>query len=348
MNRSSILLLTLALAAGSGCKTIPAPDATAPGALAHMKEVNAPADPIRSNMLTYIQTVAHSKDTAEMEQRRTVLINSVASAIRKIRTIQPYKGDDRYRAATEDLLDKMYAILTEDYGRLVDLKKISEQSYDAMEAYMEARKQANNKLQEARDETAQVEELFAKDYNIRLVENTDELGKKLEKASAAMGHQSKVFLLYFKAYKQEERLIEALDKNDISGIEQNKDALQDFAQEGLEKLASVSPLDGDDSLIQASRQLLEFYKAEANKSELFLDLALKKDRLDRAKQSIDSMDPARRTKDQIDSFNKLVNEYNALAQRSNALNSELNNNRKVLIDRWNRTSDLFLSRHVPK
>ncbi|MCB1171448.1 MAG: hypothetical protein KDK25_13975 [Leptospiraceae bacterium] len=343
--RIPCMLLAFALLS---CATIPAPDATPAGALAHMKQVGNPVDPIRNNMLKYMQSVAHSKDPADLEQKRRNLINSVGQAIQTVRAVSPYKGDNRYRESTLELLETMYAILTEDYGRLVDLKKIAEQSYDTMEAYMEARRQANEKLEEAGDDAARVEENFAKDYKINLISKEDELGRKLKLASAAMGHQSDLFLIYFKPYKQEVYLIEALDRNDISGIEQNRESLAEYAREGQSKLASVQPHRGDDSLIRATKALLDFYEYEAEKTAIFVDLALKKDRLERAKRSIDSTDPANRTREQVDSFNKLVNEYNTLVNRANAVNNELNQKRKGLTDQWNNFSDSFLARHVPR
>lgn len=344
-NRINYLGLALFMA---GCATIPAPDATPAGALAHMKQVGSPVDPIRSSMLQYMQSVAHRKDPADLEQKRRNMINSVDQAIRTVRSVSPYKGDNRYRESTLELLETMYAILTEDYGRLVDLKKIAEQSYDTMEAYMEARRQANEKLEEAGDEAAKVEEVFAKDYDINLISQEDELGRKLKLASAAMSHQSKLFLIYFKPHKQEAYLMEALDRNDISGIEQNRESLAEYAREGRSRLAEVAPHRGDDSLIRATKALLDFYEYEAEKTAIFVDLALKKDRLERAKRSIDSTDPSRRSQEQIESFNKLVNEYNSLVNRANSVNNELNQKRKALTDQWNNLSDAFLSRHVPK
>ena len=155
-------------------------------------------------------------------------------------------------------------------------------------------------------------------------------------------------MIDLKPYKQEVYLIEALDRNDISGIEQNRESLAEYAREGQSKLAAVQPHRGDDSLIRATKALLDFYEYEAEKTAIFVDLALKKDRLERAKRSIDSTDPANRTREQVDSFNKLVNEYNTLVNRANAVNNELNQKRKGLTDQWNNFSDSFLARHVPR
>lgn len=330
------------------CATIPAPDGTPAGALAHMKEVGQPVEPIRGNMLTYMQSVAHSKDPVDLERKRRNLINSVRDAIQRVQRLTSYKGDDRYRESTLELLETMYAILNEDYGRLVDLKKIAEESYDTMEAYMEARRQANLRLDEAADDAAAVEEKFASDYNINLVERDDETGRKLSLASAAMGYQSDIFLIYFKPYKQEVYLMEALDKDDISGIEQNRESLQEYAREGLEKLQSIKAHKGDDSLLRVARQVMQFYDEEAEKTAVFVDLALKKDQLERAQQSLESVDASSRTQAQVDSYNRLVNEYNSLVNRANAINSDLNQKRKALVDLWNNTNDRFLARHVPK
>ena len=53
-----------------------------------------------------------------------------------------------------------------------------------------------------------------------------------------------MYLIFFKAYKQEGYLMEAVSKNNITGIEQNKSSLLRYAQDGLEKLKSYKSFPG--------------------------------------------------------------------------------------------------------
>ena len=58
-------------------------------------------------------------------------------------------------------------------------------------------------------------------------------------------------------------MIKALDKKDINGIEQNKNALLKSSTENLPKLEQIGAYQGDGSLIISSQKLLQFYKDEA-------------------------------------------------------------------------------------
>jgi len=46
----------------------------------------------------------------------------------------PWKGDRSYRNSSVAYLKLVYHVFNEDYGKILNLEEIAEQSYDAMEA----------------------------------------------------------------------------------------------------------------------------------------------------------------------------------------------------------------------
>ena len=61
--------------------------------------------------------------------------------------MQPYKWRWCFRDSVVRYLELSYAVLNNDYAKIMDMEEISEQSYDAMEAYMLAQQIANDKME---------------------------------------------------------------------------------------------------------------------------------------------------------------------------------------------------------
>ena len=71
------------------------------------------------------------------------------------------------------------------------------------------------------------------------IPNKDKIGKKLEEAGKVYKYTNPIYLIFFKSYKQEMYLINAQNKGDVSGMEQNKNALMQDAKEGKKKLKQI-------------------------------------------------------------------------------------------------------------
>ncbi|MBX7059503.1 MAG: hypothetical protein K1X75_15680 [Leptospirales bacterium] len=343
-----ITVCSICVAAMLGCAS-PLRDIDPARANADMQALAGPSEHIVADMLAYIQAGAHGSNPAAVEAKRAALIGSVENAILRANQVNPYNGDQRYKNAVLDFYNTLYAVLRRDYANLVNLEEIREQSYDDMEAYLSARAKANEKLDEASARLRQQEALFAADYRITLIEAQSENSRKLQIASQVLDYHSKIFLLNFRSYKQEGHLMDALNRADVSSLEQNRETLLDYAEQGLTELSSFGPYNADTSLLAASRNNLEFYRDEAARDmPTILDYLLKKDQFDEARRSMDLMPPASRTQQSVDSFNRLVGEMNALGARYNQVNQRLNQRRGQLVNQWNQVNEGFLHRHVPR
>jgi hypothetical protein len=226
------------------------------------------------------------------------------------------------------------------------MEEIAEQSYDAMEAYMLAQEKANEKLQEASARQNAMQKQFASKYNITLIESESVTEAKMKVASMVMKHYNEVYLIFFKAYKQEGYLMEALNQKKVNSIEQNLNSLESFADQGLEKLKDLKGYGGDASLIIACRNMLNFYKDEVKKGAAMTDYFLKEENFAKLKKQFDAKG-SKRTQQDIDQYNKGVNDMNAAGTTYNSTNNELNKQRTNSLNGWNNAVKKYMDAYIP-
>ncbi len=318
-------------------------------AVSYLDLISSKYDQISKDMWEYIKTAAHTKSAFRVESKRKALIRSVEKTTAEVKVMKGFNNDTSLKDAVLKYLTALHAVLTEDYAKLVNMEEIAEQSYDDMEAYMLAKKEAGDKMDQISNKLdAQVKE-FAKNNNIKLLENTDQLYKNLKIAGQVMDYYSIIYLVFFKSYKQENALVGLLDKNDINQIEQNRGALLNFAGDGLKKVGSMKGYDKDASLRDVCEKVLKFYKDEASeKCSLITDYLMKLEIFNKIKKSFNAKKKSDITQDDVDKYNQKVNELNAAGELYKKSIDEMNSGRKTIIDEWNKTASDFLDTHVPR
>lgn len=304
---------------------------------------------ITKDFMSYTSAVAHGKSARKVENRRKEMMQSMTEARRKIGTMGPFQGDKSLRDSTAKYLLTSYHVLNDDYGKIVNLEEVAEQSYDGMEAYLLAQDLAHEKLDQARERLELVEKSFAAKHNIRMIEKEDELSEKVNKVAKVNSYHRLVFLIFFKSYKQEIYLMEAIQQKNINSIEQNNNTLQNYAQEGLAKLDTMAAFSGDRSIVTACKQLLEFYKMESkDKIPVYTNYYLKEENFTKIKKAFDAKREKDRTQEDVNQYNKAIDEMNKAGNEFNNTNKELNDQRKKILDSWNKSADNFLDKHTPK
>ncbi len=314
----------------------------------YLQFMNQESDAITKEMWSYVKAAAHSGNARKIDKRRTALIETIYSAQRRVSKAPGYKGDFNYRNALTNYYRMTYNIMKEDFGKIVDMEAIAEQSYDLMEAYITAKEEAHKKLDETQDELINQQEIFANTYQIKLISSTDKKTEKLNKASKAFNYYNQVYLIFFKSYKQDMYLQEALASNNLGTIEQNKTALSSLAAEGLAKLDTFPRYGTDISIKLAAQNLLKFFQEEADKHmPLIMNYYLSKEQFEKTKAAFDAKRQSDRTKQDIDGFNKAVDDYNKSVSTYNTLSANLFKQKSDLLNRWNKASEQFFSVHVP-
>jgi hypothetical protein len=276
------------------------------------------------------------------------VVDAIGETRSKISGMPPFKGDRSFRDTTITYLKMLNSVFNEDYGKIVNMEEIAEQSYDAMEAYMTAKEQAWSKLGIAQEKQHETEKDFAKKNNVTLIDNETPLSEKSKTASEVLKHANAVYLIFFKSYKQESYFMEALDKKNMVALDQNINTLKKYSEEGMEKLKQMKGYNEDASLIAACHTALAFYKSESFKASTFTDFMVKEESFEKIKKLFESKPESKRTQKDVDEYNKAVNDMNTAVHTYNDVNQELNKERAEVLKQWNNTYDGYLSQYMPR
>ena len=296
---------------------------------------------------SYTRAVANDKSARKVENKRQDLLQTNKSAQSKISSLSGFEGDTEYRDSVVAFLELNYNVLNNDYEKIMNMEAIAEQSYDLMEAYLLAQEIASEKIKSASEMLAARHKKFAEANNINLIESSSKKSKKLEKASLVYKYYNKLYLIFFKAYKQEAYLLDAVSRGDVNAMEQSKNALLEYSQEGLDKLKEMRAFGDDNSLKEACSKMLNFYKEEAtDKSPTIINFFLKMEKFKSIQEAFNGKKEKKRTQEDVDQFNEAVNDYNSATNEYNTTNEYLNKARSKNINNWNSGATKFTKRHV--
>ncbi|MGG9964601.1 LIC11966 family surface protein [Ferruginibacter sp. SUN106] len=312
----------------------------------YMSYIGKQQENISKKYLSYTSASAHGKKEKKVEALRNKLINEVDESRMNISGMPSFKNDKSYRDTAVNFMKLYYSVLNDDYSKIINMEEIAEQSYDDMEAYLLMQEKVNEKLEQGNEKMRLAEAAFAAKNNINLISQKDGLGEMMEQVHQMNVYYHQVYLLFFRPYKQEAYLLEAIQKGNITGIEQNKNALLKYAQEGLDKLTAIKPFQGDNSIAAACKTMLTFYVKEVNdKMGTISDFFLTKERFEKMKKDFEKKsDPS---KDDVAAYNKGVVDINKASDAYNKNNQTLNQQRQEALNNWNATEKTFFDEHTP-
>jgi predicted DNA-binding protein len=312
----------------------------------YMGYISKQQENISKKFLSYASASAHGKREKKVEALRNKLINEVEESRMNISGMPSFKTDKAYRDSAVSFMKLYYNVLNEDYSKIIDMEEIAEQSYDAMEAFLLAQEKVNEKLEQGNERMKLAQQAFGAKNNITLVDSKGALDEMMTEVHDLNVYHHQVYLLFFKPYKQETYLMEAIEKGNITGIEQNKNAQLKYAQEGLEKLNSIKAFKGDNSMAVACKTMLNFYVKEvSDKMSAISDYFLTKERFEKLKKEFDKKSSP--TKEEIDTYNKGITEINKASNAFNQNNQLLNQQRKEALNNWYSTEKSFFDEHTP-
>jgi hypothetical protein len=318
-------------------------------AVLYMEKINREMNAIMIDSWDYTSEVAHGKSARKAEAKRRNLVITSKLAMNRVSNMGEFNGSTQFRDSVVEFLRINYLVLKEDYDKIVNMEDIAEQSYDLMEAYLLAKELAGEKLDSASDRMQEQQKIFAAANNINLVENKDKMAKKMEKAGDVIKHYNAVYLIFFKSYKQEAYMMDAISKKDVGAMEQNKNALAATSSDGLARLNSVVQYKNDRSMIFAAKNALDFYQAEAStKMGNIIDFYIWKENFEKIRSALEAKPKQDRTNEDITQYNDAVNEFNKRLNILNKLYKDLNADRERVLDNWDRTAKHFMDSHIPK
>lgn len=316
--------------------------------VAYMDAISKAQLEMNQRYMAYISAAAHGRRAKKVEKLRQQAIESITNSRYKTIEIPIYKGDNSLRQSSIEYIQFCYKIFNEDYAHIVNMEEIAEQSVDRMQEYLLLQEKTDEKLNEASNKMTKAEKDFAAKYNVTLIEGKSELGEKMTIAEKVNHYSNKIFIIFFKANWEDNELTKAMNNKKLNDAEQARNALLNYANEGLQELTSDSlrSFQGDPSMAVTCKKLLQFYKKTAETdAPKMIDFFLKQENFNKIQKAMDAK--STRTKEDVDVFNKAVKEINAGVNQFNQLNQLVNNTRSQLIQDWDNNEKNFKDTHMP-
>ena len=315
--------------------------------VAYLNGFDKPLDAVSKKYIQYISASSHGASVRKSDKKRADLLAQVDKSRGDVIGLGYYKGDKSMQQATIDYLKLVTNNLNEDYAKMVNLEEIAEQSYDNMEAYMLLKEKVSERMAETSKKMSDSQKDFAKKYNINLITSEDEQGKKIKEMNKVSDYHDDMYLIFFKCHAQEDDMMEAIKKKNVSGIEQLKNAMVKYAEEGLSRLDTFKSFNGDASLMQACRKSLQFFKKEAEQVPVFTDFFMKETAFEGAKKNFETNPSAKSSKVEVDKYNKAVSDMNNASNSYNKATQDMNQQRTDMYNNWNQSVSQFLDKNMP-
>lgn len=304
---------------------------------------------ISKSSWNYTKAQAHSKSDRRVNATQKTLIKNIQTASKKISALQKgYNGDVEYRDQITQYFSFLENYINNDIGKIIDLQVAAEKSYDDMELYITTNEMVEAKMNVENDKISLAQKQFCAKYHITLSSEMDELGKKMAVSNEVFKYQSVLYLIYFKCSITANKLSAAINANDLSMIQQFGNSLISYSNEGMEKLKTIKPYNGDNTLVITTRKSLEtFQKSGTQFVPKIVDFLMFNEKFEAAKKSLDSKSDKDRTQEEVDNYNSLVKEANKQIDNYNKNNASNTQEINGVFANWDAASENFINSHVP-
>lgn len=295
----------------------------------------------------YMKAAMRDKNARKLDKKRQALISAIGDTKTQIRTVGNYKSDSSLKDALLTYLTTMQTVIKEDYGKIMDMEAIAEQSYDNMEAYLTMQEVASDRLNEAGDILDLELDKFVEANEINLIENEgSRLDKKISNGSDLMKYNNDIFLNLFKGQHEAIYLGKAMEKDDVSAMEQSISALESASTEAMAELDDIKAFEGDKGMIEAVREMHKYFISIATDDyPKIIDFYLKEDNMEKLQKQMGAKKKKDITKEDAAAYNKAIEEFNVAVKDINNQINALNKKRETAYKTYNKQKEEFVGRH---
>lgn len=205
--------------------------------VAYLEIYNQLHGEIISSNLDFLQHSVHSEQPREVGEMRLKLITRILSGIEQLDRIEAYPDDAGMRTEMLEVLKTYLNIFKVDFEHVEKLLANSQDSYQAMEDYMQARTQAESRLAAANDRFHTATEAFAQANQIRLVKGDPD--SEIAQLNRLSKYKDQVFLSVFRIKKRNDEFRQAMQREDVSAMRDSRESLLEEAKEELTTLREV-------------------------------------------------------------------------------------------------------------
>ncbi len=315
-------------------------------AIEYYKNLTALLADFKQSYYNYIRSVTRTRKIRAIENSRQKLLRVIQENIKLFKKSSSFQNDETLKTELIRFMDLVDIILTEDFGKILDMEDIAAQSYDQAEAHQLALDLAVDKLKSCSKIMTKAEEQFFNKYNIKMLDKKDELSLKIEKANKALAYYDSLYRIFFKANKQDSYARKAISENDVAALEQHISTLKLFVDEGLDKLNNIKGFNGDEELLLIVRKILEFYRNQALVTyPANVGFIINSDNFQKVVKKFNSIKESERKQSDIDLYNNAVKQYNAEVKSINKTNQVSYKTHNQFLEMWNKQVEKFFEKH---
>lgn len=210
----------------------------------------------------FITTIVHTEKSDEVDRYRKEIIIQIDSSLAILQRLSPFKSDDKLRKETIEILKREREVYNMDFKEVVQLKKNSSETFDAMEKFFTAEDKAEAKVNQMLSDLRTAQERFAQKNHLTVQEDK-KMKAQIEKIARLNLYSEKIFLIYFRAFRDFNLMAEAINSKKAEAIEKARLQLMVSSSEGLAQLRSQGPFESDSTYIGSGINLLVKYETLA-------------------------------------------------------------------------------------
>ncbi|HMN90737.1 MAG TPA: hypothetical protein PKD70_13785 [Saprospiraceae bacterium] len=274
-------------------------------AVEYFQAIKTISDAVVTKNVELLQYAVHKDNPMEIETKRLEVFQAIVKGQQEAKSMKVLPTDPGLLRELNMIMDLYIESIQRDFTQLLELKLESDNSYEAMQRYLDSQSALEKKMQEANERFEKAQEAFAKAHQITLLENAQ--NKEIETLNRMQRYQRVVFLKFFKVSKLNADFLNLLDANDPAALEKARRELLGVGQSELKSLRAMPDFNGYGGYRDAAVQFVDFFREMAEK-----EYANMTDIVRRGAQ----------TQQDVDNYNNGIQKYNETASR---LHNELNN-----------------------
>lgn len=247
--------------------------------------------------LQYINLSANSTDINEIEKSRNDLILEIRKSISKIGKLPSFEGSNKLKSETLNVFNIYLDTYENDLLTSLSLKGKYTDSYEALEAYFDAEKEADEKLYNAVTKLTKAQEKFAQKHNLKIDKTAhDDAEKRMEFITSLKEYSRSIFIEYFKVSFEFNEMIKIIHERKGKLLDRKRNEVIAVSNESLKSLRRAKPFNGDGEYLGLAIDIIEYFKNLSENEFKKIGALFKKDAL---------------TEKDASFINKVFSDYNA-------------------------------------
>jgi len=320
----------------------------------YIEFVNKQQQNVTKAFLKYSKSISYvskKNTTKKIQGNYNKLIAEINDAQKNIDSMPVFKIDSThrdsvYRNSTSAYFKQYALLLSNTYNSVATLQATAEQSYSNMEVFLQTKAGADTKLKKLNELFYANTLKFANDNKIQDSTRKDIATKTIDEVLATEIYFKQVYLIFFKSYRQEQDIQNAIERKDVNDLKNSTKSLAKSAQNGEVSLDAMAPFNKDKSLITDCKDVLEFYKKETDeKIDPITDYFTAAQEFETVRSTFNRKQG--HSGGEVKAYKKEVSKFNKALKKYNKTMNGVYIKRKGVLKKWDNAVHSFIDKNMP-